>query len=61
MFNEFRVILSSFFYFSILSTLSALANPPITGASLVNIIIILTALDIPPEAATLLYAFDWML
>ncbi|XP_052103703.1 excitatory amino acid transporter 4-like [Mytilus californianus] len=45
----------------ILSTISALANPPVTGASLVNIIIILTALDIPPEAASLLYAFDWIL
>ncbi|XP_052066157.1 excitatory amino acid transporter 1-like [Mytilus californianus] len=45
----------------ILSTISALANPPVTGASLVNIIIILTALDIPPEAASLLYAFDWLL
>jgi Na+/H+-dicarboxylate symporter len=48
-------------FYSILSTISALANPPVTGASLVNIIVILTALDIPPEAASLLYAFDWLL
>ena len=54
-------IVYPYLLYSILSTISALANPPVTGASLVNIIVILTALDIPPEAASLLYAFDWLL
>jgi Na+/H+-dicarboxylate symporter len=54
-------IVYPYMFYSILSTISALANPPVTGASLVNIIVILTALDIPPEAASLLYAFDWLL
>ncbi|XP_063399935.1 excitatory amino acid transporter 1-like [Mytilus trossulus] len=45
----------------ILTTFSSLAIPSVTGASLITVIILLTALNIPPEAAALLYTFEWLL
>ncbi|KAK3104137.1 hypothetical protein FSP39_024686 [Pinctada imbricata] len=45
----------------ILTTFSTLAIPSVTGASLVTVIILLTALNIPAEAASLLYAVEWFL
>ncbi|CAC5409720.1 unnamed protein product [Mytilus coruscus] len=45
----------------ILTTFSSLAIPSVTGASLITVIILLTALNIPPEAAALLYTFEWIL
>ncbi|XP_052066154.1 excitatory amino acid transporter 1-like isoform X2 [Mytilus californianus] len=45
----------------ILTTFSSLAIPSVTGAGLITVIIILTALNITPEAAALLYTFEWIL
>ncbi|VDI07833.1 Hypothetical predicted protein [Mytilus galloprovincialis] len=45
----------------ILTTFSSLAIPSVTGASLITVIILLTALNIPPEAAAFLYSFEWFL
>lgn len=43
----------------LLVTLMSFAIPAIPSGSLVTIIILLTAIGIPPEAASLLFAFDW--
>ncbi|XP_062568574.1 excitatory amino acid transporter 1-like [Saccostrea cucullata] len=45
----------------ILTTFSTLAVPSVTGASLITVIILLTALNIPAEAASLLFALEWFL
>ncbi|XP_063399933.1 excitatory amino acid transporter 3-like [Mytilus trossulus] len=45
----------------ILTTFSSLAIPAVAGASLVTVIILLTALGIPAEEVSLLYAFEWFL
>lgn len=45
----------------ILTSFSSLAIPSVAGASLITVIILLTALNIPPEAAALLYSFEWFL
>lgn len=44
-----------------LTAVSSLAIPSVTGASLVTVIILLTALNIPAEAASLLFALEWFL
>ncbi|XP_069133835.1 putative sodium-dependent excitatory amino acid transporter glt-3 isoform X2 [Argopecten irradians] len=46
---------------SILTTCSSLAIPSVTGASLVTVIILLTALGLPAETATLLFTLEWLL
>ncbi|XP_076114773.1 putative sodium-dependent excitatory amino acid transporter glt-3 isoform X2 [Mytilus galloprovincialis] len=46
---------------TILTTFSSLAIPAVAGASLVTVIILLTALGIPAEEVSLLYAFEWFL
>ncbi|XP_048730322.2 excitatory amino acid transporter 1-like isoform X3 [Ostrea edulis] len=46
---------------TILTTFSTLAVPSVTGASLITVIILLTALNIPAEAASLLFALEWFL
>ncbi|XP_052066150.1 excitatory amino acid transporter 1-like isoform X1 [Mytilus californianus] len=43
----------------LLVTLMSFAVPSIPSGSLVTIIILLSAIGIPPEAASLLFAFDW--
>lgn len=45
----------------ILTSFSTLAVPSVTGASLITVIILLTALNIPAEAASLLFALEWFL
>ncbi|XP_069133834.1 excitatory amino acid transporter 1-like isoform X1 [Argopecten irradians] len=45
----------------ILTTCSSLAIPSVTGASLVTVIILLTALGLPAETATLLFTLEWLL
>ncbi|VDI07835.1 Hypothetical predicted protein [Mytilus galloprovincialis] len=45
----------------ILTAFSSLAVPSVAGASLITVIILLTALNIPPEAAALLFSFEWLL
>ncbi|XP_033753486.1 excitatory amino acid transporter 1-like [Pecten maximus] len=45
----------------VLTTCSSLAIPSVTGASLVTVIILLTALGLPAETATLLFTLEWLL
>lgn len=56
-----RFHLIDFFFGSILTSFSTLAVPSVTGASLITVIILLTALNIPAEAASLLFALEWFL
>ncbi|XP_045176769.2 excitatory amino acid transporter 2-like [Mercenaria mercenaria] len=45
----------------LLTWISALAIPSVTGASLVTVLILLTALNIPGEAAAMLFALEFFL
>ncbi|KAL5006971.1 hypothetical protein ScPMuIL_015777 [Solemya velum] len=45
----------------VLTVMSAYAIPSVTGASLVTVIILLSSLNMPTEAASLLYALEWFL
>ncbi|OWF50777.1 putative sodium-dependent excitatory amino acid transporter glt-3 [Mizuhopecten yessoensis] len=45
----------------VLTTCSSLAIPSVTGASLVTVIILMTALGLPAETATLLFTLEWLL
>ncbi|KAH3884131.1 excitatory amino acid transporter 1-like [Dreissena polymorpha] len=45
----------------LLTWISALAIPSVTGASLITVLILLTALNIPGEAATMLFALEFFL
>lgn len=45
----------------IMSWISALAIPAVTGSSLVTVLILLTALNIPGEAAAMLFALEFFL
>ena len=47
--------------FSLLTTLSTFAMPPVGSTALLTVIILLTALNIPAEEVTLLYAMEWFL
>lgn len=51
----------SLLFASILTSFSTLAVPSVTGASLITVVILLTALNIPAEAASLLFALEWFL
>lgn len=56
-----RFMTLTILFHSILTTFSTLAVPSVTGASLITVIILLTALNIPAEAASLLFALEWFL
>ncbi|XP_033724713.1 putative sodium-dependent excitatory amino acid transporter glt-6 [Pecten maximus] len=45
----------------LLTTITSTGMPPVPSSALMGVIIVVAALNIPTEAVTLLYTFDWLL
>ena len=55
------ISISSFFSFSLTSTLASIGAASIPQAGLVTMVIVLNALGLPSEEVRTIYAVDWLL